>query len=466
MTRISSLCLRVMLLLAAFCASGPVSAGERTDIKGMGMARTFTASTLGLDAVGINPANLRVGQEGLLTFGLLPVGLHVGSDFMSYGLYQKYFTGVETDSGRVGRFLDDQAKREILDAFLDGLGTLSGDAEVRPIGLALHLGFGSLALTVTERLATSAAIPEEYAKFLLYGNTPGSAYDFGETRLTASWTREYALAFARPLPNFLTLEDVSGGIAVKLVHGYAYAELDRFNTSLVTSPVGTLQGAVGLHARSASADMLDGESSDGYDPFPAPAGAGVGFDLGVSGKLAGFLRVGLSITDIGSIRWVRNVKELVADTTLVVSDPLDPEQRDGVEEAVNGRSRPGEDFSTLLPTTLRLGVAAELQNLPLFDEWLPGELLVACDYNQGLVENAGATLHPRVSLGMEYRPVGFLPLRTGVSFGGTDHANVALGFGLHFGPFDLDLASENAGWIFATDSFSYGSAAVGMRLSF
>jgi len=86
---------RISLLLAvALYGTGLLTAGERTDIQGMGMARTFTASTRGLDAVGINPANLRVGQDGVLTFGLLPVGLHVGSDFMTYELYQKYFTGV------------------------------------------------------------------------------------------------------------------------------------------------------------------------------------------------------------------------------------------------------------------------------------------------------------------------------------------------------------------------------------
>ena len=50
-------------------------------------------------------------------------------------------------------------------------------------------------------------------------------------------------------------------------------------------------------------------------------------------------------------------------------------------------------------------------------------------------------------MGLEFRPWSFLPLRTGASFGGLDHFNFALGFGLHFGVFDLDLASEHLNFL-------------------
>ncbi len=456
----------LIFCVAALCGCGLLFAGERTDIQGIGMARTFAASTHGLDAAGINPANLIGGDRNYLIIVSLPrVGMHVGSDFMTYDLYEKYFTGIDTDSGRVGRYLSSADKQDILNAFPDGVGTLSADLEVRPIGLMVNLEFGAFALTVTERVASAAAIPHQYAEFLFYGNTPGSTYDFSETHIVGSWTREYGLTFATNLPGFDFLSNVTGGIGLKLVHGYGYAELDRFNTSLITSTSGVLRGTLDLHTRTSRIDALAESHSGSYSLFPAPAGTGLGIDLGMAGDLTEYMRVGVSVTDIGSMNWTRNVEEVTADSTIVVSDPLDPDQSNGVKDAVNGTSRPGEDFSTSLPTTLRMGVAVDLHKLPFFKSFLPGEMMVAADYNQGLVETAGSTLTPRLSFGLEFRPLPFLPLRTGFSFGGTDHYNWALGFGFHLGMFDLDLASENASWLFSTRGTSYGSAAVGMRLN-
>jgi len=54
----------VFLSAAILWATCLLSAGERTDIQGIGMARTFTASTRGLDAAGINPANLLDDRNG------------------------------------------------------------------------------------------------------------------------------------------------------------------------------------------------------------------------------------------------------------------------------------------------------------------------------------------------------------------------------------------------------------------
>jgi hypothetical protein len=459
--------LAIPWLASILCGTGVLSGGERTDVQGIGMARTFTASTHGLDAAGINPANLIGGdREYVIQFGLPRVGMHVGSDFLTYDLYEKYFTGIKTDSGRVARYLTDTDKQDILNSFPDGVGTLSADAELRPIGLMVKLGFGALALTVTERVASSASIPHEYAEFLFYGNTPGSVYDFSQTHLAGSWTREYGLTFATQLPDLPFFSNVTGGVGLKLVHGFAYAELDRFNTSLITSTSGVLTGTLDLHARTSRIDELTDAYSGPFSPFPAPAGTGIGIDLGMAGSLTEYMRVGISVTDIGSLTWTRNVEEVTADSTLVVSDPLDPDQNNGIQDAVNGKSKPGADFTTSLPTMLRIGVAVDLHKVPFFQSFIVGELMVAADYNQGLADAAGSPRNPRVSLGMQWSPLPFLPLRTGVSFGGTDHYNWALGFGFHLGVFDIDFASENVSWLFATKGTSYGSAAVGMRLNF
>ena len=74
------------ILLMTVFALNTYAGGERTNIRGVGMARTFVAASRGLDAVGINPANLPAGDEGTVSIGLMPLGLHVGTDFLNYGL--------------------------------------------------------------------------------------------------------------------------------------------------------------------------------------------------------------------------------------------------------------------------------------------------------------------------------------------------------------------------------------------
>jgi hypothetical protein len=449
----------------AACAGSAMAGGERTNIQGMGMARTFVASSRGLDAVGINPANLAARDEGMITIGLLPFGVDIGSDFMNYGLYQEYFTGEQTSGGRVGRLLTDGDKQTILASFPEGVGRASAHVEVRPVGVTLQLpAYGTVALTITEYISMNVMIPQEYARFLLYGNPPGSSYDLGQTSAYATWLREYALSYGRTLPCPLFLNSLSAGVAIKLVHGYGYFDIDRMNTRFTTGTDGVLSGIMDMHGRMAGIDPIRGASNAGYRPFPAPAGTGWGVDLGVAADLTDYFRAGMSVTDIGTIAWTRNVEQAVSSGSVTVNNPMDEGQRDSLENAITGDRMPGEPFSSSLPTKFRVGVAMELHKMPALKNFFWGEWMVACDYNLGLVDGAGGSQTGRFSMGLEFKPWKFLPLRTGVSFGGPDHFTFAAGFGLHFGVFDFDLASEHLNFLFSEASFSHGSVAMGMRV--
>jgi hypothetical protein len=429
----------------------------------MGMARTFIAGSRGLDAVGINPANLALPDSGKVTFSLLPFGLHVGTDMMTLGTYREYFTGVETGSERVGRYLTDADKRAILDGFPDGVGRLEGDIQVRPIGLSLNWGsFGRFAFTVTEQVAFDADLPREYLQFILYGNAPGSVFDFSKTQARAQWTREYALSFGKEIPHPAFLRSLSAGIAVKYIQGFAYYEMSHSATSFTTGADGIIRASVGMYARGAEIDQIHASGED-FSPFPAEAGSGWGFDLGVSGRVNDYLTVGVAVTDIGSIGWTRHVEEVRVDSSFVIDDPTSESQQTAIENAMKGRSVYGEPFSTNLPTKLRVGAVVEMNSVPVIREFLFGEMDVAVDYNQGLYDVPGSTTRGRFSLGMEYRIVKFFPIRLGVAFGGEDRSNFAMGFGFHFGFMDLDFASENLNWLFSQDNISYGSFAMGMK---
>ena len=448
--------LRLTILL--LCAAAAARAGDGTNIRGLGMARATTASSRGLDAVGINPANLALPDDAGVEFSLVPVGVGLGSDFLTYGLYNKFFTGVETPTGRVARNLSAADKQELLDAFPGGIGRIAGDAEIRPFGLALRFGPTlTIALTATDRISASAAIPSAYAKFLLDGVTPSSTYDFSGAGGSASWTREYALSAGIALPPLRICQDWGAGISVKVVHGFAYASLARDNTWLAAGSDGVLDASIDLAGVTSHADFA-------HSPFPAPAGTGIGIDIGVTAEVNGFLRAGLSVTDIGSISWSRGVQAITGTGSMHLDNPMDTAQRDSLEHAVTGTTVPGTPFTTSLPTMLRMGTEVELERIPWVGKFMVGELTAAIDYTQPLAEAPGYRTTGRLAAGLEFRPWHFLPLRTGVGFGGPDHFDFALGFGLRLWVLELDVASDNIGWLLSNDSFSRGSLGLALTL--
>jgi hypothetical protein len=451
--------------MLASALSVHVEAGERTNIRGMGMARTYVVNARGLDAVGLNPANVAVDGDAPFSISFVALGGHVGSDFMNYDLYTRYFTGVQTDSGRVARELSDADKRIILSSFTDPLARTSAELDARLFGFASTMkGIGSVAVTVTDNIGGFAVIPRDYVDFALNGNPVGSSYHFNDTRAQASWTREYALTVGRDfvVPFF---ETFSAGIAIKLVHGYGFYDVQRFNTSLVTDEHATLTGSIDFLARRAGGDPLAARHISSYRLFPEVAGRGMGFDAGVRASFNSYLSAGISVTDIGTIRWKKNTTAQHADTSITVDDPLNETQRNAIEALVRGKSFAIGSFATRLPTTVRAGIALAVDRLPDVGG-MTGGLLLELNYNQPVYETALTNKVPRVSIAAEYTILEWLPLRTGVSFGGTDYMNLALGFGLHFAMFEFELASENVTWLFSPQSFSRGSVAIGTKLRF
>jgi hypothetical protein len=456
----------ILAILLVAWAMAVRAGGERSNVRGLAMGMTGAAPSLGLEALGVNPANLATHQNEGVAIGLFPAGVNVGSDFLTYGLYADYLTGIETDSGRVDRHLTEADKQTILAAFHGDVGTLGLDASVRPIGIAVGLGSaGAVAFSITERVTAEVGIPRESLEFLFYGNTPGSVYTFDGSALAAAWTREYALTYALDLGHLGPAEMFRVGAAVKAVHGFGYAQLVRSRTRLETSEYGALNGQLDVFARVAGADPFQGGGDGGsFSLFPAPAGSGLGVDLGVAAVLGGAWTAALSVTDLGSIRWTRGLKEYMSTGTLVLDDPLSQSQRDSVEQAVVGDEQPGSEFTTSLPTALRAGVSVELHKLPFGRELLAGELIVALEYDQGFSSMPAGFEAGRVGVGVEYVPVPLVAVRGGASVRGDRSAVLAIGLGIRTGVVDIDLAAENVDWIFDPRALSTGSMALGFTV--
>jgi hypothetical protein len=150
---------------------------------------------------------------------------------------------------------------------------------------------------------------------------------------------------------------------------------------------------------------------------------------------------------------------------LVIVDPSALDQFSKVSDVLKGTKSEIAPFTTQLPTTLHAGFSATLSRINAMS-WIPGELTIAGDYSQGLVDASAMIEKPRFSMGLEYRPWHWLPLRTGVSFGGFAGFSLALGGGFNLGAFDLDFATEDVNWLFGSGSTSSGSISLGMKFRF
>lgn len=468
-SRISiSLLALITLLWSTDCAAN----GERTSVAGLSMARNFVASARGLEAIGTNPANLALGDnDRTVTFTFLPsFGLNFGSDFIHYDIYNDYFTGVDTGGGRIGRYLSDTDKENILTLFPDGIAETHAEIELRLFGLTIHTNtLGSLGFAITERMAFQFDLPRDYARFAFYLlDTTGYVYDFSGTDVRGWWLRDYSLSYARMLPDFPFVSKLAAGLTLKLVHGFGYVGTDHYSAQLVSRRDASvlssyrIEGSLDFLVRRSGIDAM-GEDGASFSPFPAPAGTGFGVDFGLSGELLPGVRAAMSITDIGSISWTRNIREQIGKGSFSITKPNIQAQRDSAENAIKGDQRDGEEFSTPLPTALRIGGSLRLDETG-WTPWIPGTLLVALEYHQGFNKAPGNTTRPRLAMGLEYRFLKFLPIRTGLGFGGLDRFNWAFGFGLDFGAFTFDLGTENFAMLFTPNSFDQFSLGMAMRV--
>lgn len=465
----------VILLSAA-------NAGDRSNIRGVSMGRTYVVLSRSVDCLGINPANLGLDDRLPFTLSLPTVGARVSSDLLDLQSYNDYFTGVpdpQNPSNRIAYVLTDQDKNNILSRMPDA-GTTRADLEANLLGLTVQLGrLGSVGFDVTEHIGVKLDLPKQYVKMFLFGfDSLGSNYNFNGTSADAWWYREWNASYANKLPFELPLvHDVRFGVGFKIIRGYGVMVTDHYNGSLANTNVNAnVPGSVPQYQVNANFDFLtrrsgsdvfgtdsSGKSKLNFKPFPDPAGKGTGFDFGLNGEVMDGFRVGVSITDIGKISWNQNLVETYGSYNSVLTDPFDSTQQAALKSGFKGVNRPGQSFVTALPTRFRLGASFDSKKMPVL-HYLPGDWMWEVDYNQGLNNSLGNSTTPRLSLGTEWRLIPILPLRTGITVGGGDQFRWAFGFGLDFWVLSLDVGTENFGMLFTPNSTAMLSVGAGLKM--
>ena len=472
----------IAVVLGVVIASTSDAGNDLVSGRTVGMARTFTASSRGLDAIGLNPANLALDDRGSdVTFEILPLGILAGSDFLNYKIYQDDFTGMDSlgangkpaldangKTVRVGKVLSQSDKDEILGLFPGGISHTQFSVNVTEFGLTVQSGtLGGFGLSVSDRAAVNIDIPEGYLKMVLDAFPPtGAVYSLDNTSFRASWTREFNLSYARIVPfNVAWAKDIAVGIGLKYVQGFAYFGTDHYSGSIQIVPTYT-QNVLTSEPISGNVNFLQYQSGVNFDSasnasefLGKPAGRGIGFDFGVSGEVFQALRVGVSLTDVGKMTWTQNTKAIQGSGAFTISDIT---QQDSLKNAFKGDKHDTTSFKTNLPTALHIGGALQVDKAP-FVSHFPGQLLVAADLNVGFNNEPGNTKTPRFSIGTEYRPVNMFPIRTGISIGGRERFNWAFGFGINTPVWDLDLGTQSIALLTNPNSFHNASVTIGMR---
>jgi hypothetical protein len=434
------------------------------------MGRTMNASSRGVDALGINPANIAIPDQGNFNLNLAPFGLRVNTELLNYGLYKEYFTGVDSVGKRWAKRLESADIDKILSQMPD-LPKTRVDAEMMVGGISFQNPMvGGIGFAFIEHAGAAITLSKDFFRMAAFGLAPaGSIYIFDGTEVSAWWYGEYNVSYGRKLPvDIKFLKDLYAGIGLKFIRGYGISQPINQKSSFgnYPDPVNpsqySLRGNIDFLTRHAGVDFMNENSDASFTPIPDPVGKGTGFDIGLSGELINGVRVALSVTDIGKITWDKNVIESYGSGSIDITGATN-NLEDTLKSIFKGKTRPGESFDTHLPTALRLGFATEASEIPVL-KFLPGKLILAFDYLQGFNESLGNTTKPRFSLGTEYRVFHVLPLRTGLAFGGGDKARWAFGFGLDLHNFSLDFASDNFGMVFIPKSFQTVSFSFGMKI--
>jgi hypothetical protein len=428
--------------LVAAALLGPAAAGAQI---GLNPAAYSLAGAVGttprdIDAPPVNPALLGLPGRRIFSLRLLSASAHLDQNLLTLGRWNRF----------QGIFLGEEEKTELIQG-VGKFGYFEGTVAVGGPGIQL----GAFALGTQLWIDVEGRLPADLLELALRGNELDRTYHFGDLGVHASAvSAAYAsLALGLPVPDLvfgpgLAVQALSLGIGVTYFQGHSWIEPMRGRADVHVTRDG-LWGESEMVFRTAGlpGGLVD-ESSD--DPLVAAdttltpiSGRGFGLDLGIAGVLEGGLSFHAALLNLSpGITWTEGTYEarLTASAdTVSVGAFLELDQDGGSTDldsltAYDLEFRRIGAFRTRVPPVLRFGGTFRY-----------GRLALNADLEQALAEGMGYSKTPRLGLGIEFRPLGFFPLRAGLSLGGRHGVLGAFGFGLDLRILVWEVAVGNTG---------------------
>ncbi len=438
------------------------------------LGNTSVSNSEGVYAIQRNPANMVFSNstvELATVFPMPNLSLNLGTDFMSINQYNYYFGGEDVNGTTQGRYLTVQDKQNLKDLFSGG-GLIFANVSINYLNIVINPGrdIGAFGFSISDNMSSSFNFPQGVVDLAMNGNPVGSIYDFNDASLSAQHLRDYTFSYARDISDLFEspLKSLSVGFSVKYIQGFAMAKTDEVISTITTNADNTIDITGKFRAYAAISpdmavtydfDSLNTSNADPtYSPFMTPVGTGLGFDFGITGQWE-FVTFALAINNIGSVTWNKNIAEYQSDFAIAIKDITDQDALDSLSNLVttNGSFYDGE-IKTSLPTVFRVGATANISEVV---PDIPGELKVSTEIIKGFNNVASNSDAIGLALGMEWRPVSFIPLMTGLSFGnGRSSVAWSAGTGLDLGTMEFIIAANNFG------AFLQANDAEEIRISF
>ncbi len=449
----------------AVAQSGHVSA------KSLSMGATGTAYLDTYHANFVNPANLMLNADTKpsTTIGLLGgVSATAGGSLMNISVYNEHFT--------TGNVVGASALDEWFGTSMANSRSMGMEVDLIPFAGSWRGDKMAFSMAFRNRVLFTGSMNRGFSEILLTGISQDRFADpqpvnFGSKGIAFS---ELSAGFSYQLlqlPNLFGLAKnvkLHAGAAPKYLIPHYTSGID-FNSTLQVidnevihdfnytfHTIGELTNQFEEYYQARQDPNFDGEFGDYVDPdgssFSDVQGAGVGLDLGgtlemdLAGPLAGAfswiggektLRVGLSVTDIGSLKYNQNANSFSADETFIwegigLEDGLSDNFADSVRKEIYGNYEPGdqEEVVEKLPTKMNFGTHLQA-----------GKLGFSLDMQKGLYEVGMNSQRLALGLGAEYKLLNIIPLRAGYRTGGNTSSSLTFGTGLELRNFEFSVGA-------------------------
>jgi hypothetical protein len=417
--------LKITLAVIAVTISGNslANASGQANPRAMAMGDAYTALAFGLEAPAYNPANLGLSANRAFTMDFVSFGFDLKNNSFSLDDYNTY----------TGQFLGDDDKEAILDK-IPGEGLrLDFAAEAR----GMNFSVWRLAFNLRGIGESKVKLDKDPFELLLYGNAVKPNVSLSDSRGEAQALGDGSVSYGQPIKTWQDGQ-LAVGATYHYLYGIAYEKIIEAEGGISTTDTGYV-GDGSMTVRQAL------------------GGSGQAVDIGAAIVFAKNWTVSTSVRNIYSkVKWNKDTEETRFEFQM---DPVTFQAMsdDDVNDSLVDNSDTTYDiaaFSTTLPTVFRFGLAKSSKHMT----W-------AFDWTQATSSIGSYSTNPRVSTGLEYRPIGVFPLRLGVSTGGDRGTMFSAGLGIYMGPLHFDLATANYG-TFIPNSTKGATLAFAMGLRF
>ncbi len=424
---------RTAIVLAALLAPTALAAQlPDASPRSLALAGSYGAMARGFEAVAWNPAMLAARGNPGFTLALPRLTFEAGSNTFSWSDMRFY----------ANRHLSDQDKADIMAKIVHDDSTLSIRSVLGAVPFGLSMG--PIAFMVAASGEGTFAGPRDAVELALYGNAhrSGVGESFSAHGANGRAWAATTLAAAFALPFQLPLGRLSVGVTGKYVIGNFIGRGVEYSSSLSVNPLVNVAADVGAIYTGYPTGFKPNNPSD-FLSGDGKVGSGYGVDVGGALQLAGrSITVSATLVnavakmtwDAGRLQFERQVYSAVQTDSGTVIDTrshtllttaaqvdADPTARAARDSLVSNG-----DFAKLL----RLGVALR-----------SGKLTLSGGAQVRLKEGLDRQPEREVSGGLEYRLLGFLPLRAGVAYDIGNALTLAGGTGLQLFGFHLDVSA-------------------------